>query len=100
MECVNEVKLSGQIVKEYEIKHTIDNVPVLRFVLEHTSVGLTNEFQQNVKCRIYCLMLVPKNTKPESLINNNVTVLGFLNQNSKSQLILHVKQIDILNKGI
>lgn len=99
MELCNEVKLSGQIVKEYELKYTIDNLPVLRFVLEHQSRQIENGLPCNTKCKMFCLMLLKKNTKTNNLINENVTVSGFLNQNSKSQIVLHIKEITFLNKG-
>lgn len=99
MECNNEIKLSGQVVKEYEVKHTIDNLPVVRFVLEHKSLAHENGHKLNINCKIYCLMLLNKNQQFESLIEQEVYVSGYLNQNSKSQIVLHVKEIKILNKG-
>lgn len=99
MECINEVKLSGQIIKEYELRYTIDGLPVIRFVLEHNSVYLEEGLPKSTKCKMYCLMLLAKNTKPDNLINKNVIVYGFLNQNSKSQIVLHVKEIKFLDKG-
>lgn len=99
MEFNNEVKLSGQIVKEYETKHTIDNLPVVRFVLEHKSLAHENGHKVNINCKIYCLMLLNKNQQFKSLVDKNVFVSGYLNQNSKSQIVLHVKEIKILNKG-
>ena len=93
MEYSNDVRLSGQVVKEYELKHTIDNLPVMRFVLEHNSLSLEKGSEKSTKCKMFCLMLLEKNTKPKSLINKNVTVYGFLNQNSKSQIVLHVREL-------
>lgn len=93
MELINQVTLSGQIVKEYEIKHTLNNLPVLRFVLKHQSIATQNNYNVNINCRIYCMMLLQKNEYLNNLINKNVTVSGFLNQNAREQLVLHVKEL-------
>lgn len=99
MEFSNEVKLSGQVIKEYELKYTANNLPVVRFVLEHHSLQTESALSKNTKCKMFCLMLLDKNAKIDSLIDKNVTILGFLNQNAKSQIVLHVKEIEFLDKG-
>lgn len=99
MEYSNEVKLSGQIIKEYEVKHTASDLSVVRFVLEHNSLQAENGLLKKTKCKMFCLMLLSKNAETYSLMNKNVTIFGFLNQNAKSQIVLHVKEIEFLDKG-
>lgn len=95
----NEIRLSGQIVKIYPTKYTIQNIPVVSFVVEHKSLQIECEQSRNVKCRIYCISLNNSNLVKMSLLDKFVNISGFLSQNAKSQLVLHIKTIEFLDEG-
>lgn len=90
MNPVNEVTISGQIVKIYPLKYTLNRLPILSFVLEHLSNQVEASVTRVVKCRIYCVMV---NSSINLLEGSYIVLTGFLNQNAKSQLVLNVKQI-------
>ncbi len=99
MNLSNELKLSGQIVKIYQIRKTINGLNVLTFVLEHQSIQCEVGQNRNVKCRIYCILLDAENSLAAKLDSSFVTLQGFLSQNSKLQIVFHVTQIKFLDKG-
>lgn len=92
-ETINEIKLSGQIVKIYPIRHTPNKTPILTFVLEHLSSQVEAGVARTVKCRVFCIIVNWQNNLEGELIDRSVVVHGFLSQNSKTQIVLNVKQI-------
>lgn len=96
----NQVIISGEIVKVYPLKKTLSNIPVMSFVLEHRSRQVEAGFSREVKCRLYCIMIDPKKYLDISLANRLVEVKGFLSQNSKTQLVLHINHLEFLDRGI
>ena len=100
MELCNETKLSGKIAKVYPVKHTLHGVPVISFVLEHLSRQIECGASREVKCRVYCVWLDGKEYLNIELLEQYISVTGFLSQNSKSQLVLHITQLEFLDKGI
>ena len=100
MELNNEVKLSGQIVTEYPHRRTPDGLLVITFLLEHQSTQIEAGKRCEVRCRVFCVMLGAKENLVATLEKKFVTIFGFLSQNSKLQLVLHVNQINFLDKGI
>lgn len=100
MEANNQLNISGQIVKVYPVKYTLNNLAVVSFVLEHLSRQIEALRSKEVKCRIYCIMLDEKSLLTIDLLEKYVSLSGFLGQNAKSQLVLHIQQIKFLDKGI
>ncbi|HMT03365.1 MAG TPA: hypothetical protein PKD00_08690 [Burkholderiales bacterium] len=94
METKNTLELSGQIVKVYPTKKTPFGLLVMSFILEHNSIIEEAGQSRQVKCRIYCIM-VDSNFKEAELNNKNVVVHGFLSQNAKMQLVLHINKLNI-----
>ncbi len=99
-ETCNEVNLSGKIIKVYPTKLTLSNVPIFNFVLEHTSKQSEHNIMREVKCKLYCIRVGDLQFKCDELLNQDVLISGFLAQNMKTQLVLHVSNLNILNKGI
>jgi len=91
----NQLVITGKIVKIYPDTKTINNLVIKRFVVEHISKQTEAEFRYEVKCRIYCLMV---NNQIELTLTDIVKLNGFLNQNAKSQLVLHIRQLDFLEE--
>ncbi|MDQ5921270.1 MAG: hypothetical protein QG673_1328 [Pseudomonadota bacterium] len=93
MDAINVVKLSGRIVKVYPVKHTLHQIPVLSFVLEHLSNQAETNEDRTIKCRVYCIMFNCNNSSSQIVEESYISVTGFLSQNSKSQLVLNVKNV-------
>ena len=95
METINEVKLSGYIIKTYPLKHTPYGLPVESFILEHVS---HEPITPPTKCKVYCISINQPQHTLSDLINHFVIITGTLGQNVKAQLVLNVKQI--FDKGL
>ncbi len=96
MEHDNTVKISGTVIKVYPLKYTLSGIAVLSYVLEHCSTQVEAGMARHVRCRVYCTMLGADQSLVSSLDRNRVEVVGFLSQNAKSQIVLHVKKISYL----
>ena len=95
----NSVEIGGQIVKVYPVRYTLQKIPVISFVIQHKSLQIECERSRDVKCRIFCITLEHEDLSKVELLDKFVEVTGFLSQNAKSQLVLHIKTIKILDKG-
>ncbi len=91
MQNHNSVQLSGVITKIYPLIETPAKVKVARFVVEHSSAIEENLQYRKVFCRVFCIML--GDALSDDALNRQVMVSGFLNTNSKQQLILHIQKI-------
>ena len=96
MELCNETRLAGQVAKIYPIKYTLHKLPIVSFVLVHISRQIECGHSREVKCRVYCIMLDAKKYPDVSLLDKYIAVTGFLSQNAKSQLVLHITQLEFL----
>jgi primosomal replication protein N len=92
---MNQLKLSGLITKVYPIRYTPSGVSVARFVLEHVSA----QQEANATCRVRFKMLCIWVEPGKELIQEdvNVQVSGFISQNARLQLVLHITEF--LDKG-
>lgn len=99
MELDNTTKISGIAVKVYPLRHTPSGLAVLSFVLEHISMQIEAGLPRTVKCRLYCIILDAAPDMEKSLEGCCVKLTGFLSQNAKAQIVLHVKQINFLDRG-
>jgi primosomal replication protein N len=94
MSC-NQLNLSGLITKVYPVRQTPSGVNVARFVLEHFSSQQEANATCNVKCKMFCIWVDPGDQLIQEGID--VEVSGFISQNAKLQLVLHITEF--LNKG-
>ncbi|MFN8771276.1 MAG: hypothetical protein ACK5Z5_03860 [Neisseriaceae bacterium] len=95
----NEIRLVGQIVKVYPVKYTLQKIPVISFVIEHKSLQMECEQNFEAKCRMFCISLDNQALLNQDIADQLVSVNGFLSQNARSQLVLHIKKIEFLDKG-
>ena len=93
----NILEISGKIVKVYPVRYTVTQIPITSFVVEHKSQQIEHNNTSEIYCRVFCVSIELDSTISNNLLHKNVTVFGFLNYNSKSQLVLHVKKIDFLD---
>lgn len=94
MPC-NQLKLSGLIVKHYPIRQSPSGVKIAQFVLEHLSTQLEAQIKCVVKCKMFCVWVSPDLQMLQNC--TNVEVSGFISQNAKLQLVLHITEC--LDKG-
>ena len=99
MEQSNTTQISGQIVKVYPLRETPAGVRVFSFVLEHVSRQIEGGVPRAVKCRLFCIIINAKIDIADNLEQQFVELTGFLSQNSKAQLVLHVSQLNFLDRG-
>jgi primosomal replication protein N len=101
MDTSNQVVISGKVVKQYPLKYTLNGIPVVSFVLMHSSYQLEAEESREVKCRLYCIIInKPQTVTSLDLDGQVIRLHGFLSQNAKAQLVLHVTQLELLDEGI
>ncbi len=96
----NEVNLSGTVSRCYPLKHTPFGLPVVSFVLEGTSTQIECGLERQVKHAIYCILVGDKETAKIDLLGRIILIKGFLSNNKDKQIVLHVKQLTFLDKGI
>jgi primosomal replication protein N len=92
----NQVEISGEIIKLYPTRYTLQKLPVVSFVLNHESIQLERGSSKMVNCRLFCIYIEDDSLLNLNLINQKVNLTGFLSLNAKSQLVLHVKKLDFL----
>lgn len=95
MQELNQLKLSGTITRIYELITTPAGINVSRFILEHSSRQIEAKNQRLVRCKMYCVQI--STHLDNELLEKRVNVTGFLNMNSKQQLVLHVNNLEILD---
>ena len=92
---VNQIIITGEIIKIYPLIYTPNNAIVSRFILKHLSEQYENLQIRNVYCRLFCVQI--GSDIDDGLLNNFVEIQGFLNTNSQKQLIVHINKIRKLN---
>lgn len=95
-ENVNSVTISGIVIKVYPNKRTINNIPILSFILEHKSQQHKSDTLQVIFCKLFCVKLGNEIKKNEDLLNKNVLINGFLGYNYRKELVLHVNEMNFL----
>lgn len=100
MELCNKVDFSGQVIKVYPIKRTPYGTEILSFTILHSSKQIEAKLSREVKCRMFCIMVGSGKIEINQLQGKLVNVQGFLSQNAKSEIILHVQKIIFIDKGI
>ncbi|MCC2644621.1 MAG: single-strand binding protein/Primosomal replication protein n [Burkholderiales bacterium] len=91
----NQFKIGGLITRVYPIRHTPSGVTIARFILEHISTQLEAGALCHIKSKIFCVWIKPG---PQVIQEGfEVEVSGFISQNAKLQLVLHITEF--LNKG-
>ena len=93
MELVNSAKISGKVVKIYQLQQTLSGLPVFSFLLEHVSNQIEAGNSRVAKCQVYCIVVNNKDILAQNLLDCSVVVSGFLSQNSKQQLVLNVQNV-------
>lgn len=92
----NKLVLSGRIIKSYPLRSSPNGLKIARFVLEHVSKQIEAGLKCEVKCKMFCIWVDPQNLE-QIKDGNLVNVEGFVSNNAKSELVLHITKF--LDKG-
>lgn len=94
MQAVNLLHITAQVIKVYPLRHTINGLPIVSFVVEHNSEQIEVDVPRKVECRLYCIAIGDNATWRQLVVPGSLLELsGFLSQNVKLQLVLNIKQI-------
>lgn len=94
MELCNTVVISGIVKKIYPLHYSPAGVCVYRFVLDHKSTRKESNAYRQVNLSLFCLILDAKENQMNQIVEGEfVELSGFLNQNMKQQLVMHVSSI-------
>ncbi|MCC2625853.1 MAG: single-strand binding protein/Primosomal replication protein n [Burkholderiales bacterium] len=86
----NQSKLGGLISQVYPMRQTPSGVNIARFILEHSSTQVEAGSQCRIKCKMFCIWVNPVADMIEE--GKLAEVSGFISQNAKLQLVLHVNE--------
>ena len=97
MQQQNNTQISGKLIKLYPTQYTISRIAVHSFILDHNSeqIQITNKY--NVKFKIYCMIFNQEQQFMTGLLAQHILATGFLTFDSKSQIILHVQNLQLIN---
>lgn len=94
---MNKLVLSGTVATIEPLRHTPAGLPLLSFVLHHTSENIEADLKRKVECEVNAVMLGDlAHTSLE--IGNQIKVAGFLAKRSakSTQLVMHIQNIKLI----
>ena len=88
--------LSGVVVGLEAIRYTPAGIPLLSFVLQHTSEQIEAGLKRKVECEVNAVA-IGELAKTNVHIGDNIKAKGFLAKRSakSTQLVLHIEQLHI-----
>ncbi|WP_090699238.1 primosomal replication protein N [Nitrosomonas aestuarii] len=95
MEC-NQAIICGEAIRIGVLRYTPAGVPVINFVVRHTSRQMEANITRQINCELPTVAIgATAKTISEMRNGNNIKVTGFLNRKSHTnqQLVLHVDSI-------
>ena len=98
----NRLVLAGEVTEVAELRYTPAGIPLLAFTLKHASQQSEAGMKRQVECEIPAVAMAKLAEQARGLnLGNNVRVAGFLAKKSLNsrQLILHIDELEIIEKG-
>ena len=88
--------LNGVVVGLEAIRYTPAGIPLLSFVLQHTSEQIEAGLKRKVECEVNAVA-IGELAKTNVHIGDNIKAKGFLAKRSakSTQLVLHIEQLHI-----
>ena len=88
--------LNGVVVGLEVIRYTPAGIPLLSFVLQHTSEQIEAGLKRKVECEVNAVA-IGELAKTNVHIGDNIKAKGFLAKRSakSTQLVLHIEQLHI-----
>ncbi len=92
---MNTLVINGVVVQIEPIRHTPAGIPLLSFVLQHTSEQLEAGLKRKVECEVSAVAL-GELAKQNIQLGFNIKAKGFLAKRSmkSNQLVMHITQLE------
>lgn len=92
---MNQWVLQAEVVQIEPLRYTPAGIPLLNFVLHHTSEQIEAGLKRKVECEVNAVAIGDLASNPQIKIGKRVKVSGFLAKRSmkSTQLVMHVNQI-------
>jgi primosomal replication protein N len=91
----NRLSIGGLITRVYPTRQTPSGVNIARFILEHFGTQVEAGAPCVTKCKMFCIWVNPTlQVIPEGV---QASVSGFVSQNAKLQLVLHITEFVTTN---
>lgn len=92
---MNQWVLQAEVVRIEPLRYTPAGIPLLNFVLHHTSEQIEAGLKRKVECEVNAVAIGDLASSPQIKIGKRVKVSGFLAKRSmkSTQLVMHVNQI-------
>ncbi len=99
---MNRLVLSGEVTEVADLRYTPAGIPVLAFTLKHASRQMEAGMQRQVECEVPAVAMASLAEAAKGLqVGSAVNAAGFLAKKSLNsrQLILHINELEIIEKG-
>lgn len=92
---MNKWVLQAEVVQIEPLRYTPAGIPLLNFVLHHTSEQIEAGLKRKVECEVNAVAMGNLASNPKIQIGKRVKVSGFVAKRSmkSTQLVMHVNQI-------
>jgi primosomal replication protein N len=98
----NQLVLSGRIIEIDALRHTPAGLPVLAFRIGHASEQVEAGIRCQVQCEVAAMAMGSAASGAVGVkVGDSVKAQGFLARRSRNsqQLVMHVNNIEILERG-
>jgi primosomal replication protein N len=98
----NRLLLRGEVTEVADLRYTPAGIPLLAFTLKHASQQNEAGMKRQIECEVPVIAMAQLAEQAKTLKPGNmVRVAGFLNRKSRNsrQLILHINELEIIEKG-
>jgi primosomal replication protein N len=95
---LNNLVLSGVVISLEPIRYTPAGIPLLNFVLQHTSEQTEAGLKRKVECEVNAVA-IGEIAKQNIQLGSNIKAKGFLAKRSakSTQLVLHIEKLEKQN---
>lgn len=96
---MNKLVVSGEVVQLDELRYTPAGLPLLSFIVRHTSEQTEAEMQRKVECEVPVIAIGKIAEQAQAItMASQVKLAGFLAKRSlkSSQLVLHLNAFEII----
>ena len=96
---MNKLVVSGEVVQLDALRYTPAGLPLLSFIVRHTSEQTEAEMQRKVECEVSVIAIGKIAEQAQAItMASQVKLAGFLAKRSlkSSQLVLHLNAFEII----
>lgn len=94
---MNKLAISGEVTHIEDLRYTPAGLPLLNFVISHTSEVVEADLKRRVECEVKAVAIGDIATAGIQL-GAKLNALGFLAKRSakSTQLVMHIKNIELI----